>query len=135
MATVQRMSYFVTSINDEPGALLKIMKDLKNKSIGLSGLWGFGTEENKAQFFVIAKDSVLLRKFWNDIGLISEEGSGFFVRGEDRTGALIESLEKLVRVGINIRAIDALAIDGLYGSFIWVGPNDVEKAARALGVD
>lgn len=134
MATVQKMSYFVASINDEPGALLKIMQELRSLNIGLSGLWGFGTHDEKAQLFVIAKDSERLNRLWQEKGLISKEGSGFFVRGEDRTGALIDSLERLVKADINIHAIDAIAIDGLYGSFIWVNPEDVEKATNALGL-
>jgi hypothetical protein len=83
---------------------------------------------------VIAKDSEVLREAWKDAGLLAEEGTGFFISGEDRTGALIESLERLVEVGINIHSIDAIAVDAVFGSFIWVDAADVEKAATALGI-
>lgn len=133
MATIDKIPFFIANVKDEPGTLLKIMYDLKARNLSLSGLWGFGTNEGKAQLFVVAKDSEVLRKAWNNIGLYAEEGTGFFVRGEDRIGALIDCLERLVKANINIHAIDAIAIEGLFGSFIWVEACDVEKAAIALG--
>ncbi len=134
MAKVYRLTYFVANIEDEPGTLLKIMLKLRDKNIGLSGLWGFGTRDGKGQLFVIAKDSEVLKDAWEEAGLIAKEGTGFFVSGEDRTGALIESLERLVEVGINIHSIDAIAVGAVFGSFIWVDASDVEKAAAALGI-
>lgn len=134
MAKVYKLSYFVANIKDEPGTLLKIMLDLRDKNVGLSGLWGFGARDGEGQLFVIAKDSAVLKEAWEDAGLLAEEGTGFFVTGQDRTGALIESLEHLVEAGINIHSIDAIAVGAVFGSFIWVDASDVEKASAALGV-
>ncbi len=134
MAKVYKLSYFVANIKDKPGTLLKIMLGFRDRNIGLSGLWGFGSKDGDGQLFVIAKDSEVLREAWKDAGLLAEEGTGFFISGEDRTGALIESLEKLVEVGINIHSIDAIAVGAVFGSFIWVDASDIEKAAAALGV-
>jgi hypothetical protein len=134
MAKVYKLTYFVANIEDEPGTLLKIMLGFRDKNINLSGLWGFGAKDGKGQLFVIAKDSEVLREAWKDAGLLAEEGTGFFVSGQDRTGALIESLECLVEAGINIHAIDAIALGAVFGSFIWVDASEVERAAIALGV-
>ena len=134
MAKVYKLSYFVANIKDEPGALLKIMVGFRDKNIGLSGLWGFGSKDGEGQLFVIAKDSEVLREAWKDAGLRAEEGTGFFISGEDRTGALIESLERLVEVGINIHSIDAITVGAVFGSFIWVDASDIEKASVALGI-
>ena len=134
MATVYKLPYFVANIEDEPGNLLKIMLGFRDKNINLSGLWGFGAKDGKGQLFVIAKDTEVLREAWKDAGLLAEEGTGFFISGEDRTGALIECLERLMKVGINIHSIDAIAVGAAFGSFIWVDASDVEKAAAALGV-
>ena len=134
MAKVYRLTYFVANIKDEPGTLLKIMLDLRDKNIGLSGLWGFETRDGEGRLFVIAKDSEVLKEAWTDAGLLAEEGTGFFVSGQDRTGALIESLERLVEAGINIHAIDAIAVGAVFGSFIWVDASEVDRAAVALGV-
>ncbi len=133
MARVKRVTYFMTDLEDKPGSLLKIMKDLKTGDIGLAGLWGFGTGEGKAKLYVMPKDADELRNKWKAAGLLFEEGIGFFITGEDRTGALNESLEALSNAGINIDAIDAVAVNWQFGSFVRVDASDVEKAASALG--
>lgn len=133
MAKVRRVTYFMANLEDKTGELLKIMQGLKDKKIGVKGLWGFGTHSGKAQLFVIARKVERLRKCWQKSGLLAEEGTGFLIRGDDKTGAMIESLQALADSGVNIHAVDAIAAKGGYVSFVWVRPEDVEKAAEALG--
>ncbi len=134
MAKVRRATYYVADLEDKPGALLKIMQDLKANSIGLTWLWGFGTREGKAKLYVFSEKSEELKDVWTAAGLQAGEGTGFFMAGEDRTGALIDSLEALAGLGININSINAVAVGGQFGSFIWVDASDVEKASSALGI-
>ncbi len=134
MAKIERVTYFLANLDDRPGTLLKIMRDLKGKNITLAGLWGFATYEGKAQLYVVPKKPDKLRSEWKAAGLLAEEGIGFFVKGADRTGALLSALEALANAGINIRAIDAIAVSGQFGSFIWVHAADEKKAAAALGL-
>ncbi|MBI3940089.1 MAG: hypothetical protein HY315_04595 [Acidobacteria bacterium] len=131
MAKVERVSYFMADLDDKPGVLLKILQSLKAKNISLAGLWGFGTHGGKATLFVIARNPDKLRKAWS-AGLLAQEGTGFFVTGADRTGALIATLKALAEKGVNIHAIDAVAVGGRFGSFIWVKAEDVERAGQAL---
>ncbi len=133
MAQIERVTYFMANLKDKPGALLKIMQELKAKNVGLAGLWGFATHQGKAQLFAVAKNPNKLRNIWRSSRLLAEEGAGFFVKGTDRTGALIKTLEGLANAGVNIHAIDAIAVGGRFGSFIWVDPSNVKKAAKALG--
>ncbi len=134
MATVERAIYYVADLEDKPGALLNIMQDLKTRNIGLTWLWGFGTQEGKAKLYGFSEKVDQLRDAWKEAGLHAGEGAGFFVAGEDRTGALIDSLEILAKAGVNINSINAIAVGGRFGSFIWVDASDIEKAASALGV-
>lgn len=135
MATkVECVRYFMANLEDKPGALLGVMQHLKDKGISLSGLWGFGTQGGQAQLFVVAKDPNKLKRAWKKAGLLAEEGSGFLVKGADRAGALINTLKPLADAGINVHALDAIAVRGQFGSFIWVEPGDVKKAAKVLGV-
>jgi len=133
MSKVQRATYFMAHLKDKPGALLKVMQKLKAKNIGLSGLWGFGTAPGKAQLFVVAKNPAKLRSFWKSSGMLAEEGTGFFIKGTDRTGALLKGLEALAKAGVNIHAIDAVSVGGSFGSFVWVEASKVKKAAKVLG--
>lgn len=134
MATIERATYFLANLQDEPGAVLKVLQDFKEKDIGLSGLLGFGTSEGKAQLCIVGKNPRKVRNAWKKSGLLADEGIGFWVKGVDRTGALLKPLEALANAGINIVAIDATAVGGRFGSFIRVDKADVEKAAKALGL-
>jgi len=133
MAKVQRVKYFKISLEDKPGALLGIARELKAKNIGLAGIWGYATQPGSAEAFFIAKNPDKLRNTWKSAGVAMAEGTGLFLKGTDKTGALVKSLEVLAQAGINIMAIDAIAVSGNFGSFLHVAPDDVDKAAAALG--
>jgi len=133
MAKVERVTYFIIKVEDKPGALLKVMQDLRSKSIGLAGLWGYGTGDGMARVFAVGKNPDKLRDALKASGLLSEEGIGFFIKGADRTGALLKPLEALATAGVNIDVTDAIAVGGRFGCFIFVNTTEVEKAAEALG--
>jgi prephenate dehydratase len=135
MATVQRATYFRADLKDKPGALLKVLEDLKSRNVGLTGLWGFSMGGGKAQLYVVGKNPGKLKRAWKKGKLLKEQGVGFVVRGSDRTGALISTLQALKNAKVNIQAIDAIAVAGKYGSFIWVNKGQERKAAKALGVE
>lgn len=134
MAKVVRGIYFKAALEDKPGALLKVMQDLKVKNIALAGLWGFATSQGKAQLYVVPKNPDKLRNAWKASGLLAEEGTGFWIKGTDRTGALSMSLEALASAGVNLGAMHAIAVGGQFGSFFWVNAADVQKTAEALSV-
>jgi len=134
MAKPERMTFFKATIADTPGSFLAMAKELKAKNIGLLGCSGFDSRPGQAEVFVIPKKPEKLRNLWKASGMAFEEGTGFLVKGTDETGALITTLETLARVGINIRASNAVAVGGKYGALLWVAQQDVEKTAAALGV-
>jgi hypothetical protein len=133
MAKPQRIIFLKANLKDQPGTLLGIMKDLKSKNIVLKSLWGFGKSEGTADLVAIPKDPDKLRVAWKDAGVYEEEGTGFLIKGVDKTGVLLKSLEALAHANVNIKAILAIAVSGSYGSIIWVDALDVEKTAQALG--
>jgi hypothetical protein len=133
MAKAQRVIFMKVNLRDQPGVLLGVMQDLKSKKIALKSLWGFGKQDGGAELYAIAKDPEKLRNAWKSPDLPAEEGTGFFLKGTDTTGVLVKSLEALSHVNVNIRAINAIALSGKYGTIIWVDPADVEKTAQALG--
>ncbi len=133
MSKIQRVTFFKANLSDKPGMLLGIMQELKSKGVGLTCLWGFGKPDGNAELFVVAKNPDKLKNIWKSSGILAEEGTGFFIKGADRTGVLVKSLEALAGAGINIKAMNAVAVGGNYGSLIWIGTADIEKAAEVLG--
>lgn len=134
MAKPRLVTYFKTSLEDRAGTLLGVAKDMKSKNLGLLALWGFGTQTGQGELYCIPKNPDKFRNAYKPSGMRMEEGSGFFVKGTDKTGALVKTLETIAKEGINIAAIHAIAAGGNYGSFIHVAPGDVERTAKALGV-
>ena len=132
MATAKRMTYFKAKIEDKPGALLALAMDLKEKNIDLAGLKGV-SHAGHGDVLVIPKNPEKLRIAWNASGSLLEEGTLFFLTGVDKTGALTGSFDALAKADVNIVAIEAGAVGGRFGTFLWVAPGDVDKTAQALG--
>ena len=127
----QRITYFKAKVEDKPGALLALLKNLKAKNIGLVSLKGVGQGE-QGDILVIAKNPDDLRNEWKTAGNLVEEGTVFFLSGQDKTGALLASLEAIAKAGVNVVATEAVAVGGRYGAILWVDPADLEKTAQAL---
>ena len=135
MARAQRVAYFQINLEDKAGSLLALAQGLKSKNLGLVGLGTMGAEAGQAGVYLIAKNPDKLRGWLKSSGVTTEEGTGFFLRGADKTGALVKSLEPIAQAGINIVAIDAIAVGGKYGTFFRVPSPDVEKTAKLLGAE
>lgn len=131
MAIVKRMTYFKTQIEDKPGALLAIANDLKEKNLDLIGLKGVSHMQH-GDVLIIPRNPEKVRIAWNATGKLLEEGTLFFVTGVNKTGALAASLDTLAKNDVNIVALEAGAIGGRYGAFLWVSPQDVERTAQIL---
>ena len=127
----QRITYFKAKVEDKPGALLALAKNLKTKNIGLVSLKGVG-QAGQGDILLVAKNPDDLRNEWKVSGSLVEEGTAFFLSGADKTGALLTSLEALANAGVNIVATEAVAVGGRYGAILWVSPSDLEKTAQAL---
>ncbi len=132
MATAQRVAYFRARIEDKPGALLYILKDLKAKNVSLAGLWASPAEPGWTDLYVIPKNPDKVRDFWMKSPLTPEEGVAFFLKGTDRTGALLTVLDAIAKESINLVRTEALAVGGKYGTFFFVAPADTDKASMVF---
>jgi len=133
MAQAQRVKFLKTNLKDQPGVLFRVMEDLKSKKITLKSLWGFSKQGGDAELVVIAKDTDKIKSAWTSSGMSVEEGTAFFCKGTDKAGALLKHLQALADAQINVKALNAIAVSGNYGSLVWVDSADVEKASQALG--
>jgi hypothetical protein len=133
MAKSLKLTYLKASLDDRPGALLDVLKNLKSKNLGLLAHWAYGAPQEKTELYLIAKNPEKVKNSLQASGVFVTEGVGFWINGTDKTGALLKPLEAVAEAGINIAASHALAVGGKFGSFFRVAPEDVEKMARALG--
>ncbi len=133
MATAQRVTYLKARIEDKPGAFLSVMKELKAKNLGLGGGWAFLGEPGWAELYVIPRTPEKVKKLWKASSFLTEEGTAFFVKGIDRTGALLKVLEAVRHAGVNIIRTEGVAFGGKFGVFFLVAPADVDRMAKAIG--
>ncbi len=133
MAQPKRVTFFKTMLEDKPGAGLALAQYLKSKNVNLAALWAYGTQTGQAEVYCIPKDVDKFRNFMKSTGMTTWEGTGFLLKGVDKTGALIKSLDALAKASINVTAIHAIAAAGNFGAFLRVPDADIEKAATALG--
>jgi hypothetical protein len=132
MATAKRVTYFKAKIEDKPGALYNLAKDLKAKNLGLLSLKGI-SQGTQGEILVVAKSPDKLRTAWKASGILIEEGTAFLLSGVDKIGALLADLDAIAKAGVNVVATEAVAVGRSYGAILWVDPVDVDKTAKALG--
>jgi hypothetical protein len=133
MAKPKRVTYFTTMLEDKPGTGLAFARSLKAKKIGIAAVWAYATQTGQAEVYCIPKDIEKFRVFLKSTGTTTREGSGFLLKGKDKTGALIATLEVLAKAGINVTAVHGISAGGKCGCFLRVADSDIEKAAVVLG--
>ena len=134
--STRRVEYFYVTVSDRPGEGVRLLTALKESGVNLLAFSGFPAArrsqldfvpENPAQFKEVVKKA--------GFKLVGPK-RGFLIQGEDRTGALVEPLDKLSKAKINVTAMDAVCAGaGRYGAILWVPPAAFKRAAKLLGVE
>lgn len=132
---VRKVDYFTLSIPDKAGQGIRVLKQLQDAGVNLLAFSAF-PRARRAQADFVPEESAKFKSTVKKLGLeVSERKTGFLLQGEDRVGALIETLDKLAQAQINVTAMNAVASgEGRYGAIFWVKPENLQKAAKALGI-
>ena len=132
--TVRKVDYFYAVIPDKPGECAKLLSALAAEGINLLAFSGFPSAR-KSQLDFVPEDSAAFKLAAKRLKLkLSVRKSGFLIQGDDRIGAMNETLDKLAGAKINITAMDAVSSGGgHYGAIFWVKPQAVARAAKLLG--
>ena len=132
--TVQRVDYFSIEVPDKPGEAFRVLQALVSAGINLLACRGHQVG-GRAQIEVVPDDTAAFNATAAKAGLdVKAAKSGFLIQGDDRAGALAQNLHKLAGAGINVTGIDAMSAGaGRWGAIVWVRPEDVSRAAAALG--
>ena len=127
---VTKKTCFSIPALDKVGVLSQILTNLREENIDLEGLWGWGTPDGKAQILVVPKDPSKFRSSKSNQGAV--EGTCFRVMESDRVGSLLSVVERATKAGINLQAVDAVAVDGQVGAYLWCAAQDVAKLEAVL---
>jgi hypothetical protein len=132
--TVQRVEYFSIEVPDRPGEAFRVLQALVSAGINLLVCNAHKVGE-RARIDVVPDDAAAFSATAAKAGLaFVATRTGFLIQGEDRPGALAQNLQKLAKAGINVGGIDAMGVGaGRWGAILWVQPEDLARAANALG--
>jgi prephenate dehydratase len=132
--TIRKLDYFVTQLPDKPGEGARLLSALKSHGVNLLAISGFPSGR-KSQIDLVPEDPAALKAAAKKLKLgLGARKTCFVIQGDDRVGALAETMQKLADAKINVTAIQAVTAGmGRYGAIFWVKPRDTNKAAKALG--
>ena len=132
--TVRKLDYFAIQAPDRPGEGARLLAALKSHGVNLLALSGFPSAR-RSQVDLVPEDAAALRAAAKKMKLaLGARKTCFVIQGDDRVGALADTLQTLADAKINVTAIQAVTAGmGRYGAIFWVKARDVAKAAKALG--
>ncbi len=129
---IRRMTYFRIPTRDRPGAMAQFSKTMLVHKINLAGVWCFGIGRGDADIVAIPRDPHAFKKAIKEEWPTYREGDCFHLTGEDRAGALSETLDRIAQEGINLQAVDAMGFETRYSAYVWCNPEDVEALRKLL---
>ena len=133
---IRVVEYYTVVVHDRPGQGYWVYSRLHEAGVTLLGASGFPLARGKAQLSLIPEDPAALAAAAEACECeLSAPKRAFLIQGETRVGAMSDTYHRLERKGINIVAAQALAAGaGRWGMMLWVKPADVDRAAKALGI-
>lgn len=129
---IERATYFTIDTDDRPGQLARFSKRMSEYEINLAGVWSFGTGRGNAEIVAIPRNPHAFKKMIREAGWTFKEGSCFHLIGEDRPGALADTLDLIAQEGINLHAVDAMGFESQYSAYVWCDESEVEKLRKVL---
>lgn len=131
--TVRKVDYYVATIPHRAGQGAKVLNAFRDAKVNFRAIHAF-PEGNRAQIDFFPENSKAFEKAAKEAGIeVSRKKTAFLVQGRDRVGAVAEILGKLGDAGVNVTALDAVSAGGKFGALLWVKPDKVDAAAKALG--
>lgn len=132
--SIRKVSYFYTSVEDEPGEAYKVLAQLANLDFNLQAFSAVPTGPHRTQLTLFPADAARFANMVPGTGLhIDGPHSAILVQGDDQLGALAGVHEKLANAGVNVFASTAVTDGkGSYGYLIYVRPDDMAQAMTAL---
>jgi hypothetical protein len=133
--SIRSVEYYYVTVPDAPGEGQRILSALQESGVNLLAYLGFPVGGGQSQLDLVPEDPGALKDVAERLGLtLSEAKRAFLVQGDDRVGAVADTVAKLAGAGINVTAAAATAAgSGRYGMILWVAAADYERAADVLG--
>jgi hypothetical protein len=135
-ATIRRVDYFYTVVDDKPGESYQLLSHLASAEVNLLAFNGIPLGMEKTQLVVFPEDSSRLHTAAAREGLqLQGPHHAFLIHGDDQLFSLIDFHKRLYDAGLNVVCATGVTDGrGGWGYIIYVRNEDFEKAAEVLGV-
>ncbi len=135
-STIRRVSYFHTTIRDQPGAAYRMLAQLADLGVNLLALTGIPFGSDRTQLTLFPELADRLHEAAEITGLkLDGPHPALLVQGDDELGALVGIHQQLFQAGVNVYASSGVTDGrGSYGYLLYVRPEQYEQAAEALGI-
>ena len=130
---INRDTCFTVHLEDKPGQIANISVQLREGNVDLTGLWGWGMPGGQAQAIVTVKNPSQFETVAKKAGWRFEKSTCFRFQCDDKPGAMLETLGKISKGGVNLMAVDSVGVAGKVGGCFWVDASQVEKLGKVLG--
>lgn len=132
--TIKKIDYYKIKTSNRAGEGARVLGALKEGKVNLIAFTGF-PRGRQTQMDFIPEDGAAFKKAAKKAGLkFSRKKTGFLIQGKDKVGAIADILSKLADAKINVTALNAVSTGkGRFGAILWVKPESVRRAAKALG--
>jgi nitrile hydratase len=132
--TIRKLDYFAAQVPDKPGEGARILHALRNEGVNLLAFSGFPSGK-KAQVDFVPENPEALKAAAKKLKLkLGARKTCFVIQGDDRVGALTDTLTRLAEARVNVTASQAVTAGmGRFGAIFWVQARDVNKVVKLLG--
>ncbi len=133
--SIRGVEYYYLTVSDAPGEGQRILSALRESGVNLLAYLGFPAGGGQSQLDLVPEEPGALKDAAERLGLtLSEAKRAFLVQGDDRVGAVADTVAKLAEASINVTAAAATSAgSGRYGMILWVAADDYDRAAGVLG--
>lgn len=135
--SVRRVRYYYADIEEIPGQTYGVLSQLAACGVNLLAFTAAPVGPKRVQWSLFPSDIQEFEDVAHDIGLpISTVQDALLVSGDDRLGALADLHERLATAGVEVYATSGLTTgEGHFGYMIYVRPDSVDQAAKALDAE
>ena len=133
---IRQVEYFNATVRDRPGEAYRLLAQLASSGVSLLAFNAVPAGHDQTQLVVFPDDTEALVRAAAQLGIVlSGPQQAFLIQGDDELGALADIHRRLFDANIGVYASSGVADGrGGYGYVVYVRTEDVDDAARALGV-